>query len=83
MSRLHCARYVIPLHRPWWSTAWRALQRRWLQHRLDCVVDEFEENKAVAALPGSNLKLGEQYVANCTEQIADLRQRLALLEVHS
>lgn len=40
MSRLHCARYTIPLHRPWWSRAWRATQRAWLQHRLQCVVDE-------------------------------------------
>lgn len=77
MSRLHCARYVIPTHRPWWSVAWRALQRAWLQHRLQCVVDERQ------GYLDAGIAMGPGYLANCELQIADLRQRLALLEVHS
>ncbi len=77
MSRLHCARYVIPTHRPWWSTSWRALQRHWLQHRLRCVVDEREGYIA------AGMTLGEQYLANCEKQIKDFEGRISLLEVHS
>lgn len=77
MSRLHCARYVIPLHRPWWSTAWRALQLAWLRHRLGCIVDEREGYLA------AGMTLGEQYLANGAEQERELKARIALLEVHS
>ena len=77
MSRLHCARYVIPLHRPWWSTAWRWLQREWLLHRLQCIVDEREGYLA------AGMTLGEQYLANGAEQERELKARIALLEVHS
>ncbi len=74
MSRLHCARYTIPTHRPWWSIAWRALQREWLKHRLQCVVDE-RQGYLDAGVP-----MGPEYLANCEKQIADFRQRLAILE---
>ena len=77
MSRLHCARYTIPTHRPWWSTAWRALQLAWLRHRLDCVVDEREGYLA------AGMALGEKYLANSAESERDLKARIALLEVHS
>lgn len=77
MSRLHCARYTIPTHRPWWSLAWRALQRRWLQNRLDCVVEE-RANYIAAGVP-----LGPQYIANSEAQERDFRSRLAILETHS
>ncbi len=77
MSRLHCAKYVIPLHRPWWAVAWRALELAWLRHRLACVVDE-RENYLDAGMT-----LGEQYLANCEKQIKDFEGRISLLEVHS
>lgn len=77
MSRLHCARYVIPTHRPWWSTAWRALHLRYLRWCLRCVVDEREGYLA------AGMALGEQYLANCEKQIKDFEGRISLLEVHT
>lgn len=77
MSRLHCARYVIPLHRPWWSTAWRALQLAWLRHRLACVVDERD------GYLQAGMALGEQYLANSKKQEDELKGRISLLEIHS
>ena len=77
MSRLHCARYTIPLHRPWWERAWRWVQREWLLHRLQCVVDERQ------GYLDAGISMGPGYLANCERQIADFRQRLALLEIHS
>lgn len=77
MSRLHSATYVIPLHRPWWSAAWRTLQLRWLRHQRQCVIDEVE------GYLDAEVKLGPDYVRNCSEQIADYDSRIALLEVAS
>lgn len=77
MSRLHCARYTIPLHRPWWATAWRALQLRWLRWLLRSVVDE--RDGYIAA----GMALGEKYLANSFAQERRLKGRIALLEIHS
>lgn len=77
MSRLHCARYVIPLHRPWWSTAWRAMQLSYLRWLLRCVVQEREGYLA------AGMALGEKYLANSKEQERRLTGRISLLEIHS
>ena len=77
MSRLHCSRYTIPTHRPWWTLAWRAMQRAWLRHRMQCVMDERD------GYLSAKMKLGPKYLENCERQIDDFRQRLAILEVHS
>lgn len=89
MSRLHCARYTIPLHRPWWSTAWRALQLRYLRWMLRSIVDERDGNLASQEQArrelGDKFKpfVGEQYLANCEKQIKDFEGRISLLEVMS
>lgn len=83
MSRLHCARYVIPLHRPWWERAWRALQLWSLRSKLAVLQGERDGYLEIARMPGSQLKLGEQYLANCAEQEGDLKARIAVLEIAS
>lgn len=77
MSRLHSATYVIPTRRPWWSVIWRALLVRWLRHQKQCIVEEVE------GYLDAGVKLGPDYIRNCTEQIADYDSRIALLEVAS
>lgn len=83
MSRLNCARYVIPLHRPWWERAWRAMKLWALRDALTTLQSERDGYLEVAAMPGSKLKVGEQYLANCAEQEKQLRGRISLLEIHS
>ncbi len=77
MSRLHCARYVIPLHRPWWSVAWRALQLRWLRHCRQSVIEERDGYIA------KGMRVGEKYLANCAAAVARYDAQIALLEIHS
>lgn len=83
MTRLHCAKYVIPLHRPWWERAWRWIHLAWLKSCLECVAFDLERNTAVANMPGSNLKLGPSYLAKSNAQIKEFKARIALLEIHS
>jgi hypothetical protein len=81
MIRLHCALYTIPTRRPLWMRIWVRLQIAWLEHRLDCLVDERADYQAVADMPGSEFKLGEQYLANCETQERELKSRIAVLGV--
>lgn len=83
MSRLHCARYVIPTHRPWWSRAWRALQLWALRDALATLQSERDGYLEVAAMPDAKFKVGPEYLANCAQQERDLKARIALLEVAS
>ncbi len=83
MSRLHCARYTIPTHRPWWSTAWRALQLWCLRHELACLQEERETYLYAASNPESGIKLGPNYLADRAQQEAWLKSQIALLEMHS
>ena len=77
MSRLHPATYTIPLHRPWWSIIWRALLLRWLRHQRQCVIDELQ------GYIDAQMKLGPDYLRNCSEQIEGYDVRIALLEIAS
>jgi hypothetical protein len=81
MSRLHCALYTIPLHRPWWQRVWIWLQLRNLRAKLECLQDERDGYVEAASMPGSEFKLGEKYLANCAEQESELKARIAVLEV--
>lgn len=77
MSRLHSATYTIPLHRPWWSTLWRATQLAWLRHRRQCVIDERD------GYVERGMRLGPQYLNNCADAIARYDAAIALLQVNS
>jgi hypothetical protein len=81
MIRLHCALYTIPTRRPLWMRIWVRLQLRLLRSKLECLVDERADYQAVADMPGSEFKLGEQYLANCAKQERELKSRIAVLEV--
>lgn len=81
MSRLHCATYVIPTRRPLWMRLWVRLQLRVLRGQLECLVDERAGYQQAAEMPGSEFKLGEQYLANCAKQERELKSRIAVLEV--
>lgn len=81
MIRLHCARYTIPTRRPLWMRLWVRLQIAWLQHKLDCLLDERTGYQQAADMPGSEFKLGPQYLANCAKQERELKSRIAVLEV--
>ncbi len=74
MTRLHCARYVIPLHRPWWLSAWRYVQLAWLRYRRQCVIDEMNGYRE------GGMELGPLYVSNCRAQIDAYSVRIAMLE---
>lgn len=81
MIRLHCARYTIPLHRPWWQRLLTWLELRSLRSKLECLQDERDGYLEVASMPGSEFQLGEKYLANCAKQESELKARIAVLEV--
>jgi hypothetical protein len=81
MIRLHCALYTIPTRRPLWMRLWTRYQLRRLRGQLECLQEERDGYLEVASMPGSEFKLGPQYLANCAEQESQLKARIAMLEV--
>lgn len=83
MSRLHCARYTIPLHRPWWVRVWRAWRVACLRNELACLREERERYAYAATNPDSGIKLGPNYLADRAKHEQWLVSQIALLEIHS
>lgn len=83
MSRLHCARYTIPTHRPWWERAWRAWQVWCLHHELACLREERDTYLHASSNPESGIKLGPEYLADRAQHEQWLLSRIAVLEIHS
>lgn len=74
MSRLHCARYVIPTRRPLWHRITARIELAWCRYRLRCLVDERE------AYASAGVRMGPVYLFNCEHMERELRSRIGLLE---
>lgn len=77
MSRLHSATYVIPTRRSFVHRLTRRIELAWCRWRLRCLMDEYQ------GYMDSGFPVGPLYIINCELQANELRQRIAVLEIHS
>lgn len=74
MSRLYCARYVIPTRQPLWRRLWLRIDLAWCRWRLQCLIDERDGYER------AGVKVGPIYLINCEHMERELRSRIGVLE---
>lgn len=74
MSRLHCARYVIPTRQPLWRRIAIRIDLAWSRWRLQCLIDEREGYER------AGVQMGPLYIINSENMEMDLRSRIGVLE---
>lgn len=83
IKHLYSARFTIPTRRPLLARVWYWWRIRTLTEQLRCLQQERDSYQAAADAPGSEFKLGPQYLANCAQQEKELKAQISMLEVLS